>query len=152
MVVREDGPGQVIKITATGVAMIALSFSLAQVHPAAFDVLRVAPDASEAFRPAHLTDSFVALCIVYQVVDLEHAGSMLDSISLSKTKGCGLRCQLPDLPIEPIRYCLSRRFRLRRAYQRRILSLYSGFVREVSVRRKRLLATKTISPQRGVAL
>src|SRR5689334_9207390 len=95
MMVREDGPGQIIKIMATSVAMIALSVSLTQVHPATFDVLGMAPDTSDAFGPAHLTDSFVALGIVYQIVDLKHTGSMLNSISLSKNWGSGQRCSAP---------------------------------------------------------
>jgi uncharacterized protein YciU (UPF0263 family) len=87
MMVREDRLGQIIKVTLAGFAMIALSRSLTQVPPATFDVFGLTPDTVDTFRPTHLSDSFVALCIVYQVIDLEHTGSMLDSNSLSKSLG-----------------------------------------------------------------
>jgi hypothetical protein len=87
MMVRKDSSGQIIKVRLAGLAVIPLSFSLTPVPPATFAVFGFAPDTPDAFRPAQLPDCFVALCIVYQVIDLEHTGSMLDLNSLSKSLG-----------------------------------------------------------------
>jgi len=84
VVMREDGQSQIIKVTTAGVAMITLALALALMHPAPLDVFGFAPDASDPFGPAHLAYTFVALCVVYQVIDLEHIQSMPFSISLSK--------------------------------------------------------------------
>ena len=76
---------QIIKVTVAGMAMIPLALALALMHPAPLDVFGFAPDASDPCGPAHLAHTFVALRVVYQVVDLEHTRSMLTSISLSKS-------------------------------------------------------------------
>jgi hypothetical protein len=81
----EDGVGQVIKVFVTSFAVIALPFLLALMHPATADVLGLTPNALDAFGPTHLPDTSVALCIVYQIVDLEHFQSMLFSISFQRT-------------------------------------------------------------------
>ena len=92
MMMRENRIGQIAKVLVTGFAMVALALALALMQPAPNDVLSFAPDALDAFRPAPLTHTFVALCVVYQVVDLEHLRSMLFAISFSKNCGAGQGC------------------------------------------------------------
>src|SRR5262249_55662053 len=87
MVVREDRIGQIVKVAITSLAVIALPFTLALVHPASPDTVGLTPDASDALRPADLAHALVAFRVVYQVIDSEHAGSMLRSVSLSKSAG-----------------------------------------------------------------
>lgn len=82
---RKAGVDQIIKVGVTGFAMITLSFLLALMHAATADVPGLTPDAPDALWPAHLPDAVVALCIVYQVIDLEHFQSLPVTISLSKT-------------------------------------------------------------------
>lgn len=89
---REDGQRQIIKVTVTGVAMITLALALALMQPASLDVFSFTPDASDPFRPAHLSYTLVAFRVVYQVVDLEHIQSMPFSISFSKNRGAGQKC------------------------------------------------------------
>jgi hypothetical protein len=87
MVVREDRIGQIVKVAIISLAMIALPFTLTLAQPAASDLVGLTPDASDAIRPADLAHALVAFRVVYQVVDSEHAGSMLRLVSLSKSAG-----------------------------------------------------------------
>jgi hypothetical protein len=87
MVMREDRIGQVVKVAITSFAVIALPFTLTLMHAASPDLVGLTPDASDTVRPADLAHALVAFRIVYQVVDSEHAGSMLRSVSLSKSAG-----------------------------------------------------------------
>ncbi len=87
MVVREDRIGQIVKVAVTSLAVIALPFTLALMRPASPDLVGLAPDASDAVRPTDLAHALVAFRVVYQVVDSEYAGSMLRSVSLSKSAG-----------------------------------------------------------------
>ena len=84
MMMGEDRVGQIIKVFITGFAMVALPFLLTLMPPATANVLGLAPDTFDTLGPTHLPDTLVALCIVYQVIDLEHFQSMLFSISFSK--------------------------------------------------------------------
>ena len=85
MMMREDRVGQIIEVAATGLTVIALRFRLAKVSPAPCELVRLAPDAADTFRPAQLAHTLRALRVVYEVVDLEHIRSMLFSVSLSKS-------------------------------------------------------------------
>src|SRR5262249_46742718 len=87
MVMREDRIGQIVKIAVTSLAVIALPFTLALVQPTSPGSVGLTPDASDAIRPAYLAHTLVAFRVVYQVVDSEHAGSMLRSVSFSKSAG-----------------------------------------------------------------
>lgn len=87
MVMRKERIGQIIKITVTSLAVIALPFTLALVQSAPFNLVGLTPDAADTIRPTYLTDTLIAFRVVYQGVDSEHAGSMLRSFSLSKSAG-----------------------------------------------------------------
>jgi len=87
MMMREDRIGQVVKVAAAGLAMVALTLALALMKPAPSDLIRAAPDASDACGPAHLANTLVALGVVDEVVDPEHAGSMFFSVPMSKSWG-----------------------------------------------------------------
>jgi hypothetical protein len=73
----KDGIGEIINIAVAAFAMITLTITLALMKSTAFDLVRLAPDAADAFRPTHLADTLIALGVVDQVVDPEHIRSML---------------------------------------------------------------------------
>ena len=60
----KDRVGQIIKISVAGFATITLAFVLALMKPTTFDLVRLAPDAADAFRPPQLADALVALGVV----------------------------------------------------------------------------------------
>src|SRR5438128_12443817 len=85
MMMREDRVSEIIEVAATGLAAIALTFTLALMPPAPFDLVGLTPHTADAFRPAYLPHTLIALRVVDEVVDLEHMRSMLFWVSLSKS-------------------------------------------------------------------
>ena len=53
-------------------------------HSAFLDLVGLAPDTSDAFGPAELAHTFIALRVVYQVVESEHIDSMRRPVFLIK--------------------------------------------------------------------
>lgn len=76
MMLRKDGIGQIIKITVTGSAMVALPFFLPLIVSTLFDLVGVTPSALDASGPAQLTHSREAFGIIDQVIELEQVLSM----------------------------------------------------------------------------
>jgi len=77
MMPGKDRLAQVVKVSLTYAALIALAVVLAVITASFGDGRRVAPDATNAIRPAHLADGFVALSVVNEVINLQHLISML---------------------------------------------------------------------------
>jgi hypothetical protein len=84
MVMGENGVRQIVEVSVTGVAAIALSVTLTLMDSAFSHIVRFTPGAFDSIGPAKSADGFIALCVVDKVVDSEHLGSMLGSDSLSK--------------------------------------------------------------------
>ena len=95
MVIGEDRISQIIKIAVASLAVIAFPFMLALVQPATSDLVGLTQDASDALRPAYLAHALIELRVVYQIVDSEHATSMLRSVPLSKSAGFGRLISTP---------------------------------------------------------
>jgi hypothetical protein len=91
----ENCISQIIKVFVTSYAVVALPILLLLVHSTASYIVRLRPDTPDAFGPAHLTDTLVALCVVNQIIDLGHLQSMLFSISSSKNWRGRQRCLAP---------------------------------------------------------
>jgi len=67
----KDGSGQIIKLLATHLAVIALPVSLMRMKTTLVDQLGVAIRAANPFGPAHLAHFFIAFLLVYQVINME---------------------------------------------------------------------------------
>lgn len=85
MVMRENGVAQIVEIAGAGLAVIALSLPLALMKPTPPDLVGLTPDAADALWPAKLPHALIAFRIVDQIIDSEHANSMLRPVSLLKT-------------------------------------------------------------------
>lgn len=96
----KDGVGQVIKIAVTGMAMIALTMALVIITTPLGHRRRVTPDAMKAVRPTQLADSFIALGIINEVINLQHKRSLLDWNPFFKEPWRVFQ-DLPDSAIEP---------------------------------------------------
>ena len=81
----EDGPGQVIEISAALPAVIALAGTLSIVAPTFPDVAGPAVRTLQAIGPAHLADGFITFVVINQLLHTDHADSMQAMTSLSKT-------------------------------------------------------------------
>ena len=68
----ENGPGQVIEVFLTGLALIALALRLGRIVALFGDRNRVAMGTGYTLGPSQLADGLEALQVVDEVLDLDH--------------------------------------------------------------------------------
>ena len=100
MVPGEDGQSQVIKAALAGLAAIALLLWLGIILTLSGNIQAGAMRASDSTRPTELSDLFVALCVIKEVMELHHAPVLPDQVThlQSDMPQCP---QLPGIHKEP---------------------------------------------------
>ena len=68
----EDGPGQVVEVFLTSLALITLALGLGRIVTLFGDRRRVATGTGDALRPSQLADGLEAFEVVDEVLDVDH--------------------------------------------------------------------------------
>ena len=79
MMTGEHGPGEVVEAAPAGLAQVAPSLALRVIVPLVRDLGRVAVGASHPVRPTEVANRLVALGVVDQRANVEHAPTLISS-------------------------------------------------------------------------